>query len=41
MNEARRVRDCLPDPPTPTRRAWLRGCWRIRDTRLTCSIANL
>lgn len=41
MCDASLVKDCLPDPPTPTRRAWLRGCLMIRAIFDKCSIANL
>jgi len=41
MCDASLVKDCLPDPPTPTRRAWLRGCLMIRAIFDRCSIANL
>mmetsp|Transcript_4850 Transcript_4850/g.20790 ORF Transcript_4850/g.20790 Transcript_4850/m.20790 type:complete len:261 (-) Transcript_4850:416-1198(-) len=29
---------CRPEPPTPTRMAWPRGCARIRQSRSTCSM---
>lgn len=38
---ARYVSDCLPEPPTPTSKAWLRRCLRIREIRHRCSTANL
>ncbi len=41
MYAAIRVSDCRPLPPTPTKRAWARGCLMIREIRHTCSIANL
>jgi len=31
MNDARRVSDCLPEPPTPTSSAWPRGIRMIRE----------
>lgn len=31
MNEANRVNDCFPDPPTPTNKAFPRGVPIIRD----------
>lgn len=32
MNDAKRVKLCFPEPPTPTRRAFPRGVRIIRDT---------
>lgn len=31
MKDARRVSDCLPEPPTPTKRAWPRGVRMMRE----------
>ena len=39
MNAARRAKDCLPEPPTPTSSALPRGLVRMRLMRHTCSIA--
>eukprot|EP00959_Pyramimonas_sp_CCMP1952_P467517 9491757-Pyramimonas_sp.AAC.2 len=39
MKLARRQRDCLPEPPTPTSIALPRGRPMMRLMRVTCSIA--
>eukprot|EP00659_Diplonema_papillatum_P019137 gene19136-biopygen19402 len=39
MDAASRVRDCLPEPPTPTRRMFPRFVDRTRMMRETCLIA--
>lgn len=39
MKEAKRAKDCLPEPPTPTNRACPDGCYTIRVILQTCSIA--
>ena len=40
MWQAMRVRDCLPDPPTPTSMALPRGWRRMRLMRVMCSTAS-
>ena len=39
--DANLVKDCLPDPPTPTSKAWPPGYWRILPILRRCSIAKL
>lgn len=39
MNDARRARDCLPLPPTPTSMALPRGRSMMRAIRVMCSMA--
>lgn len=41
MKDAKRVSDCLPLPPTPTRRAEDLGCFKIRVTFNKCFNASL
>ena len=41
MKEASLVRDCFPEPPTPTSRALPRGVRMMRDTFTRCIMASL
>lgn len=41
MYDAKRASDCLPEPPTPTRKALPRGLDVMREIRQTCSMAWL
>jgi len=40
MKEASLVKDCFPDPPTPTNRALPRGRRMILDILIKCTIAS-
>jgi hypothetical protein len=40
MKAASRVSDCLPDPPTPTSRAWPAVDETMRTIRHTCLMAS-
>ena len=39
INDARRLNDCLPEPPTPTQSMCAPGCFNTRQMRATCSAA--